>query len=465
MAASPAAPDPQALLRSPQYLRLLLLAAIIGVPVSAASYGFLAVVDQLQTAFFETIPHDLGFDTTPSWWPMPLLALAGLLVALSITYLPGIGGHSPADGFKPGGVFPPRELPGMVLAAMAGLSLGVVIGPEAPLILLGSGLGALAMRLAARDAPDTARAVIAGAGSFAAISSLLGSPLLGAFLLLEASGLGGAMLGVVLVPGLLSAGIGTLIFVGLDSLTGLGTLSLAIPGVPEFGSPTVAMFGWSIAFGLVAPFLGRGIQSLALLIRPHVDPRRILLMPVLGLVIGGLAFGFAEATDKGFSEVLFSGQSGLGPLIDNAADWSVGALLLLVLCKSLAYAIALSSFRGGPVFPAMFIGAAAGIAASHLPGLSLVPGVAMGIGAMCTVMLSLPLTSTLLATLLLGTQGLNVMPLVIVAVVVAYVVSARLTPADPAQAGRHPRPLTWTPPCERRARERRSVPVRTGSSG
>ena len=102
MAASPAAPDPQALLRSPQYLRLLLLAAIIGVPVSAASYGFLAVVDQLQTAFFKTIPHDLGFDTTPNWWPVPLLALAGLLVALSITYLPGIGGHSPADGFKPG---------------------------------------------------------------------------------------------------------------------------------------------------------------------------------------------------------------------------------------------------------------------------------------------------------------------------------------------------------------------------
>ncbi len=97
----------------------------------------------------------------------------------------------PPTGSMPGGVFPPRELPGMLLASVAGLSLGVVLGPEAPLILLGSGLGALAVRLAARDAPDTASAVIAGAGSFAAISSLLGSPLLGAFLLLEASGLGG----------------------------------------------------------------------------------------------------------------------------------------------------------------------------------------------------------------------------------------------------------------------------------
>ena len=110
----------------------------------------------------------------------------------------------------------------------------------------------------------------------------------------------------------------------------------------------------------------------------------------------------------------------------------MGALLLLVACKGLAYALSLSAFRGGPVFPAMFIGAAGGIAASHLPGLSLVPAVAMGIGAMSTVMLGLPLTSTMLATLLLEVDGLAVVPLVIVAVVVAYVATARLTPAPPA---------------------------------
>ncbi len=80
----------------------------------------------------------------------------------------------------------------------------------------------------------------------------------------------------------------------------------------------------------------------------------------------------------------------------------------------------------------MFIGAAGGVAASHLPGLSLVPGVAMGIGAMCTVMLKLPFTSTLLATLLLYSDGLAVMPVVIVAVVVAYVAVAWM-PATPAE--------------------------------
>ena len=128
---------------------------------------------------------------------------------------------------------------------------------------MGSGLGVLAVRLAARDAPPTVAAVMAATGSFAAISSLLGSPLLGAFLLLEASGLGGPMLGLVLVPGLLAAGLGTLIFLGLDSLTGLGTFTLTIPGLPPFDHLTGADFGYAIAFGLIAPFLGRGITLLA----------------------------------------------------------------------------------------------------------------------------------------------------------------------------------------------------------
>jgi H+/Cl- antiporter ClcA len=422
-------PDPLALLRSRAYVRLLVLAALIGVPVSAAAYGFLKLVGVLQEALFTDLPDGLGFDTPPTWWPLPLLALSGLLVALAIRRLPGTGGHSPADGFKPAGALPPAELPGVLLAALATLSFGVVLGPEAPLILMGSGLGVLAVRLAARDAPAQASTVIAAAGSFAAISSLLGSPIIGAFLLLEAAGLGGPMLGVVLVPGLLAAGVGSLIFIGLDELTGFGTFSLAIPGLPPFDRPTLAMFGWAIAFGLVAPLLGRGIQLLALAVRAHVERRMVLLMPVLGALIAGLAIGFSEATGHGAANVLFSGQDDLGPLVGGAAGWTVGALLLLVLCKALAYALSLSSFRGGPVFPAMFVGAAGGMAASGLPGLELVPAVAMGIGAMCTVMLSLPLTATLLATLLLGADGLAAMPLVIVAVVVAYVTTAHLTPA------------------------------------
>jgi hypothetical protein len=81
----------------------------------------------------------------------------------------------------------------------------------------------------------------------------------------------------------------------------------------------------------------------------------------------------------------------------------------------------------------MFLGAAGGAALSHVPGLPLVPAVAMGIGAMSVVMLSLPLTSVLLATALLASDGLAVTPVVIVAVVVAYVAHVRLAPEPAAQ--------------------------------
>ena len=126
--------------------------------------------------------------------------------------------------------------------------------------------------------------------------------------------------------------------------------------------------------------------------------------------------------------MLFSGETALPVLINQSATYSVGALLLLLLCKGLAYSASLSSFRGGPIFPAMFLGAAGGILLSHLPGLNLVAGVAMGIGALTVVLLRLPLTSVLLATLLLGTDGLATMPVVIVAVIVAFVISAWFVP-------------------------------------
>ncbi|HTS95834.1 MAG TPA: chloride channel protein [Streptosporangiaceae bacterium] len=435
-------PDPLALLRSRSYLVLLALAAVIGVPISAVAYGFLALTSKMQGWVFSSLPHALGFHGEPLWWPVPPLVLAGLLVALTIRYLPGTGGHSPADGFKPGGAPTPAELPGVILAALATLSLGVVLGPEAPLIAIGGGLGICAIRLARRDTPARTTAVVAAAGSFASISTLLGSPLIGAFLLMEASGLAGATMELVLLPGLLAAGVGSLIFLGLNAWTGLGTFSLAIPNLPHVGSPNIGEFGWALVIGLAAALLGSAIRRLALALRPHVEKRMVLVTPVAGLAIAGLAITFAAATGKGSSEVLFSGQTALGPLVEHSAEYTVGALLLLVACKGLAYAVSLSGFRGGPIFPALLLGGAGGIALSHLPGLPLVPAVAMGLGAMSAVMLRLPMTSVLLPAALLASDALAVTPLAIVAVVVAYVVSARLAPepapGEPSPAGVRP---------------------------
>ena len=129
------------------------------------------------------------------------------------------------------------------------------------------------------------------------------------------------------------------------------------------------------------------------------------------------------------SDVLFSGQAALPPLLENAASYTVGALVLLMVCKGIAYAVALSSFRGGPTFPAMFIGAAGGIALSHLPGLPMVAGASIAVGAM---------TAVLVTALFFGTDGIKVLPLVIVAVVVSFVLSKWL--AGPPAAPQVPEP-------------------------
>jgi H+/Cl- antiporter ClcA len=425
----PPAPDPAQLLRNRGYVALLIMGAVIGAPVAGVAYFFLKGVAEAQHWVFTSLPSDLGFSSTPNWWPLIPLPLAGLLVALSLKYLPGTGGHKPAEGFKSSGPVSPGDLPGILAASLLTLSLGVVLGPEAPLIAIGSGLGVLAIHLIKRDAPQQAVGVIGAAGSFAAISTLLGSPIVGAFLLMEVSGLGGPMMGVVLVPGLLAAGIGSLIFIGLDNWTGYGTFSLAVPNIPPFTSPTLKEFLWAIAIGIAGSIVGTAIRRAALVLQPVVEQRTLTLMPVVGLGIGVMAVIYGGFTDHTFSDVLFSGQDALPGLIENAAGYTAGALVLLIVCKAVGYSLALSCFRGGPVFPGMFIGAAMGIALSHLPGLPMIAGAAMGIGALSVVMLGLPLTSALLPLVLLSSDGISLAPLVIVAVVVAYVASAHLAPA------------------------------------
>ncbi|MFC7725400.1 chloride channel protein [Nocardioides sp. GCM10028917] len=436
-AATPAgqqAPDPVAIIRSRPYLVALALAAVLGVPISAVAYGFLALVDAIQEFLFVDLPADVFTGSTPAWWPVPWLVLCGLLTGATIRYLPGNGGHSPAFGFTTGGGPPvDRELPAVFLAAFATLSLGAVLGPEAPLIAIGGGLGALTVHLLKRDAPPMALTVMASAGSFAAISTLLGSPILGAFLIMEAAGIGGLTLSLMALPGLLASGVGALVFVGLDAWTGLGSFSLALTSVPAGVTPTVATMAWAVAMGGVGALLGWVIRWIGLSLRPLVHVNRVLVTAGLGFLIGLTAMAYQLISGNSSTEVLFSGQDALPTLVDNAADYSLGVLVLLAVCKTLAYGMSLGAFRGGPVFPAMFIGAVLGIAASGLPGMALAPGIAMGIGAMCAAMLRLPMTSTLLATLLLGTDGVSVTPQVIVAVVVAFVLTHALPSPDPQE--------------------------------
>lgn len=410
-----------------------MLAAIIGVLVSLASWGFLELIHQMQQWVYKDLPSGLGFGTVPAWWPLPVLGVAGVIIAAAIVRLPGGGGHEPSEGLKAGPPTTPIELPSVVLAALASVGLGLVLGPEAPLIALGTGLAILSVKLTKKDAPDQALAVMAAAGAFAAVSSLFGSPVIGAVLIIEATGLGGATLPVILLPGLLAAGIGSLVFIGMGSLTGLSSSAYAIAplSLPVYKEPTLSAFGWTILLALVAAGVVFAIVRIGRTITSIVSKRPFVVIPTATLVVAGLAMAFTHFSGEPNTLILFSGQDAMNPVVDQAATLSLGTLGLLVVLKGLAWGVSLGSGRGGPTFPAMFLGIVGGLLAGHLPGYAETPAVAALMGAALVSVLRLPLSSIIIA-LVISKGGLATGPLIIVAVVVSYIAVNMLS------AGRSP---------------------------
>jgi H+/Cl- antiporter ClcA len=435
--------DPATLLRSRQYRVLLVFASVIGLIVSACCWGFLELVHVIEVGVYEHLPPHLGYHTAPLWWPLPWLALAGLLTAFAIVRLPGGGGHVPAEGLKVGGApTRPIDLPGVLLATVATLGLGLVLGPEAPLIAIGMGLGTLITRSVRRDAPEQAVGLMAAAGSFAAVATIFGSPVIGAVLIIEATGLGGAVLPVVLLPGLLSAGIGSLVFIGLGSLSGLSTSAWALSPFPlqEFAGPGWGDFGWTIVLAVATALVAFAIMELARWAKLIVDAHTFVLTVAAGLAVGGLAIAFAEATGQSPNAVLFSGETAFGNLFDSSGTIALSTLALLLLFKGLAWSISLGNFRGGPTFPAIFLGVVGGLLAAHLPGYGESQAVAVLVGASCVSILRLPLSSVMIGLLLSVKAGLSVAPLVVVGVVVAYLTSETLTAYVDSRVGASPRP-------------------------
>ncbi len=440
VADEPAAPDPASTLRSKSFIAVLALAAVVGVIASLAAWCFLELIFYLQRWVFTDIPHDVGFDHgTPLWWYLPVLAFAGVVTAFAIARLPGNGGHVPAEGLKASPT-QPVDLPGVVLAAIASIGLGLVVGPEAPLIALGGGIGFLMVRAIRPDAPPELGTLLATSATFAAVSFLFGSPIIAAVILIEAAGLGGSRMPLVLIPGLLAAGIGSLVSIGMGALTGLSTADISLNPLhlPSFARPDFVDFLWTIPLAAAIAVVTFAIFRLAREAQRIATPKPFIVLPVVGLLVAGLGIAFSQTTDHGVNQVLFSGQDAIGPLVDNPGSWSLSALALLIAFKGLAYGISLGTFRGGPTFPAMFLGAAAGLMAAQLPGFDLTPAVAVSLGAAVVAVLRLPLSAVVLATLFTVHTGLGSGPLIIVGVVVAYLtvqaLDARASSSDPATA-------------------------------
>ena len=164
------------------YLGLIGLAAAIGIPAAFLAALFLAAVHEVEGWLWDDLPDSLGYDSPP-WFLVIGLPVAGAaVVVIARRWLPGDGGHAPLDGLG-GPPTPLSHAPGVVLAAIGTLGFGAVLGPEAPVIALGSALG-MAVLMVVRTGP-LGTAVLSTAGSFSAMSALFGGPLVAGMLLVE----------------------------------------------------------------------------------------------------------------------------------------------------------------------------------------------------------------------------------------------------------------------------------------
>ncbi|MFD8074643.1 chloride channel protein [Streptomyces sp. NPDC059718] len=414
------------MLRRPAYRRTLVFSAVIGIPVSFLAFWFLVALHELERLLWEVLPGHLGLQTPPWWWPLPLLTLAGAIVGLVVTRMPGRGGHVPAGGLHTGGMAT-SALPGVVLAALAGLPLGAVLGPEAPLIAFGGALALLFRDLVRSPATPQTNALLGASGSAAAIATIFGNPVVAAVLLMEVAGVGGPQLFAVMLPALLASGVGDIVFTGFGRWTGLKTthLDIGLPRPPTLDAGDVA---WGVllalAVGVAVHLILTGSKAAAVFVSRRPLPHTVLC----ALATGVCAAVYALATGRTPEEVASSGQAALAQMAADPHAWPAGALIAVLLCKGVGYALCLGSLRGGPIFPSLFLGGAAGLLAAPLPGFGVVPAMAAGMAAAGAAAMRLPVSSVVLVVLLLGNT--ESVPVVVLAVVVAFV-AAELLPQGP----------------------------------
>jgi H+/Cl- antiporter ClcA len=411
------------------YVRALGTGVVLGLPVAFAAVLFLVILHEATDAVWHDLPDAAGWDEVPWWYLLAVPAAAGALVAAALR-LPGRGGHPAVEGI---GIHPllPGQLPSALLAGLASLAGGVVLGPEAPLIALGLTLGLIAARLTRAGERETK--LLALAGAFAALSSIMGGPIVSSLFLFEMAAAGGlvasAQLGPALLPGFVAAGTGALLFTGIGSWPGVESSELLLPDLPDYGTVHLVDIAWCLPVAVVAAAVAAGGRRGAEWITGRIAGRTTAFLVGGGLAVGALALLFRELADRPSDLVLFSGQGALPAL---AAESSAGVLAAVLVIKGLAYAVSLGAqFRGGPIFPAVALGVAVGaLAADVLPGLALTPAIVAGLAAGAAAAMRLPFSGSVLAVLVAGSATLEAIPIAILASVTGWLVAMTLDPPE-----------------------------------
>jgi H+/Cl- antiporter ClcA len=412
------------------YLRLVLVGALIGIPAALVAAGFLALIHLLEGWLWHDLPVMLGATEPPPYLVIGLPIVGAAIVVAARRFLPGDGGHTPLLGLG-GGVTLVRYAPSVALAAIGSLAFGAVLGPEAPLVALGSATGMAAARFV-RDDPRV-HAVLGTAGSFSAISAIFGGPIVGALLLVEGGLERGKALIPILLPGFVASAVGYVIFIGVRGWPGLEAPGLVVPDLPAYDATSLRDLAVAVVVGVLMAILAAAVRRSASTLAAAGGR---LGMPVL-LIAGGLAIGIiaqvAVSLGADPEDVLFSGQSAVPDLI---GETSAGVVAILLVAKALAYVVSLGSgFRGGPVFPAIFLGIAVAMFPVIWLGMSPTVAVAIGAAAGVVAMTRLLVTAVVFAALLTGTSGADAVSAAVLAASAAWmtmtVLDRRGEPAEP----------------------------------
>ncbi|MFG3014775.1 ion channel protein [Streptomyces cinerochromogenes] len=350
-------------------LPFILPAVVVGVAASLVFVGVSTAAERLQRVLWGPLPDALGVGRYSVLWMFVVLTATGVVVGLVVWKVPGHAGPDPATLGLDAPVLPPAVLPGLVLATGLMLAGGPSLGPENPVIAVNVGLAAwLGGRFLPRT-PGTLWPVLAEA---ATIGALFGTPVAAALVISEALA-GRPMRGRLwdnLFAPLTAGACGAM----TTTLVARPTFDL---GLPPMGHPRAG----DVLAALVIASAAAALGLCAVYAFPHLHAAfRRLRHPMLMLPAGGLVLAALAAL--GGRLTLFKGLSEIGELARDPQGWSAGQFVTMTVVKLAALLVAAScGFRGGRIFPAVFVGTALGLAAH-----ALVPAVHPSLGVATAVL-------------------------------------------------------------------------------
>ncbi|MGW4300313.1 ion channel protein [Streptomyces sp. NPDC004646] len=349
-------------------LPLILPAVLVGVVTSLVFVGVSAAAERLQHVLWGPLPDALGIGRYSVAWMFVMLVATGVAVGLVVWLVPGHAGPDPATLGLDAPVLPPVVLPGLVVATALMLAGGPSLGPENPIIAVNVGL---TMWLGSRFLPRAPGALWPTLAEAGTIGALFGTPVAAALVISEAlttRPLPGRLWDNLFAP-LTAAAFGAM----TTTLVAKPTFDL---GLPPFGRPGWADVPAAMAVASAAALLG----LCAVYVFPYVHRafgrlrHPMLMLPAGGVVLGALAAAGGHLT-------LFKGLTEVAELARDPDGRTAGQYAVLAVVKAAALVVAASSgFRGGRIFPSVFVGAALGLCAHALvPAVQPSLGVASGV--------------------------------------------------------------------------------------